>query len=906
MLSSFARLYKYRKVVLILRLVILALFAPYSVKTLQKIQVEESTYLPQDVESIKGNDIVNENFNASFGSGLQVVMKSKSLTREDFLELQSISKKFVDAGYAYNFSTPIEKATNILIGYGSFLSYQAFYENLTITAMYVPIEVYVGVRSQVYSNTHNHTIASEEALNQSIPIANHFSILGNRSLRVEAFHSIRLQEDPNVLASNPLYYADAFVHQIAANFGPYVISGARYTHISDRRNRDSSINSLLNATIPATADAINDDQNAIRDLFTRPVNATEIASKAYAKGYVKNMVLGLYAPSKLNPLYILNRLGVSIDLTTAYADINIKSSDEDFIRSIRDRFESIDKPKNVELTGIDLMRIQISDEAKEKTKHLHLRDILTIMIVLAIMLRALPASIGPILIIGSAIVISEGILYRLNELFDVAITQMSLSVMITAMLGAGVDYTVFMSSRYVEERSRGRSKEDAIYGAVEHAGRSLLTSGGTIAIAFGVLSLSSFELLQGLGIAVALGIAISVLSALILMPVVFGMLGDKFFRPRKMIYKRSRFYHAARRVISHKKATLIAILIPFGALSYVALQADTSYDMIALMPDVPSKEGVKTLIDKFGTFMMPVLVIVYVGEEDNATLIGLSDELDSKISSIRGVFDVRSFAHPLSYKVKLDTLFRNITAERMRTGFYSNGRLMEVVIISYNPFTKDAFNVVKEIRAMLSDMEYEHYVTGVAAMYYDISRLVNEDFNRLMKIVIVSIIIFLTLVFGSILIPLRLEGTVLLNIGGTLGLLYLILKLIDMPLGRIIPISLFVVLNGLGMDYDIFLVTRILEEKHRGLEDDDAIIEAVTHTMRVITACGIIMATSFALLITTGFPFTIQMGLGFSMAVIFDTFIMRAFFVPAFMSIAGKYNRRAPKVLKKLAVYEVE
>ena len=826
-------------------------------------------------------------------------MITGNLTRQDYLLLRSLAEKIVDAGYALNFSTPIEKALAILTPYGAYLSAQAVYENGTITAMYLPIEVYIGVRTNVYIATGNHTLASQEAYGNATLIAENFvNALGNRTVsRVYAFHAIRLSQDPNVLIANPAYYADQFVHELAPNFGPYVNSGAKYTHIDTRRFKDSTIRILLNATIPAISDAIGEPKKAFYDLFTRPIDYQEISQKAFDKGYVEGLIEGKFAPSGMDPLNLRTRLGISEDGTTAYADLIAKAHSREFYRSLRDRRERLEKPSNVYLTGVELMRSQIADEAKKRTRFIHYADILIIMIILAIILRAVPASVGPVLIIGSAIVMAEGILYRLHVLFGVAITEMSLSVMVTAMLGAGVDYAVFMSSRYVEERGRGRSQEEAVLGAIEHSGRSLLTSGGTIAIAFGVLALSSFKSLQGLGIAVATGIAMSVLAALILIPAVFGALGDKFFRPRKMEYRPSRFLKAARRTIRHKKAVLATILVVFGGLSYVAIQAETSYDMIALMPDVPSKKGVEILTDKFGSILMPVIVLAHVPLNEVA-------KIDDLIMSVHGVLNVRSYAHPLSYTITPTTPFRQMVAEKIRGSFYRSGRSLHIVTIAYNPYTREAFDVVKAIRAAIAN--YEHYVTGVAAMYYDISKLVDDDFHRLAKIVIAAIIVFLTFVFGSLLIPLRLEGTVLLNIGGTLGLVYLILKRFNEPLGRIIPITLFVVLNGLGMDYDIFLVTRIMEERSKGLSDDEAIIEAVANTMRVITACGIIMASSFGMLLLTRFPLIVQVGLGLSLAVLFDTFVMRAFFVPAFMSIAGKRNRRAPKALKKLAMYKVE
>ncbi|GEM_PF-3961019 len=900
MLRKFYATYKHRKAAIIIRLIVLIIFAPFAAKAVNSLSVEESEYLPSNVESIEGEHLMESLFsNVSLGGNLQLVITGE-LTWEDYLELRSLAEKFVQAGYADNFSTPIEKSLQILTPYGAYLSGQAVYENGTITAMYLPVEVYVGVRISVYQVTGNHTLASNEALSNATLISQGLSqALGGRTIiRINTFHQIRYSTDPSVLITNPMYYADVFVHQMAPNFGPYVSAGANYTNINTRKYRDNKINSLLNATVPATSAAINEPQNVIYDLFTRPIDYQEISQKAFEKGYVKAMIEGNFAPSGIPPKALRTRLGISNDGTTAYADLTKEDVDEQYYRDVRDRWESIEKPDNVKLTGVGLMWVQISDEAKKRTRFLHYADVIIIMIVLAIILRAVPASVGPVLIIGSAVVLAEGALYWMHEIFDVAITEISLTVMVTAMLGAGVDYAVFMSSRYVEERGRGKSKDEAVMAAIEHAGRSLLTSGGTIAIAFGVLALSSFKTLQGLGIAVAFGIGMSVLAALVLMPAVFGALGDKFFRPRRMHYKPSRFYKVGRRVLKHRKAVLLSIVVVFGAFSYVALQAETSYDMIALMPDVPAKDGVKTLIDKFGSFMMPVLVLVHVDDESQISAI------DDEIMSVDGVVNVRSYAHPLGYTIEIKTLFRQMVAEKIREGLYKDGRSLHIVTIAYNPFTRDAFNVVKNLRSELS--EHEKYVTGVAAMYYDISQLVDKDFDRLSKIVIVAIVIFLTIVFGSFLIPLRLEGTVLLNIGGTLGIVYLILKAFNEPLGRIIPITLFVVLNGLGMDYDIFLVTRIMEERAKGLSDNEAIVEAVANTMRVITACGIIMASSFGMLLITKLPIVVQIGLGLAMAVIFDTFVMRAFFVPAFMSLAGKRNRRAPKALKKLAVYKVE
>ena len=170
--------------------------------------------------------------------------------------------------------------------------------------------------------------------------------------------------------------------------------------------------------------------------------------------------------------------------------------------------------------------------------------------------------------------------------------------------------------------------------------------------------------------------------------------------------------------------------------------------------------------------------------------------------------------------------------------------------------------------------------------------MVNEDFKIIITIVIIGIIILLFIALRSVLIPIRLEITILLSIIWAISISMLFWFFVEsLQLIWFIPLFMFAVLNGLGMDYDIFLVTRIEEERfEKGLSDEEAIVEAVASTGKIISIAGIIMATAFGSLVLTLSPPTRQIGMTLALGILIDAFIIRIILVPAIMVIAGKWN----------------
>ena len=192
---------------------------------------------------------------------------------------------------------------------------------------------------------------------------------------------------------------------------------------------------------------------------------------------------------------------------------------------------------------------------------------------------------------------------------------------------------------------------------------------------------------------------------------------------------------------------------------------------------------------------------------------------------------------------------------------------------------------------------YGAYISGAAVSNYEMSEMVNEDFHFIIFVVIGLLIILLFLVMNSYLTPVRAVLTIVMSVLWTLGLTYLLFgHVLNMPVVWIVPIVLFVVCLGLGMDYDILLTTRIKEYVSKGYTNDEAIIAAVQKSGAVITLCGLIMAGAFGTMMMSTSPMLKEFGFALGFAIAVDALIIRTYIVPAIMHLMGDLNWKGPNL----------
>jgi len=620
-------------------------------------------------------------------------------------------------------------------------------------------------------------------------------------------------------------------------------------------------------------------------------------------------------------------------ISLTYESSSVAEDSVDVVREIAHSVASDYPGLAPYVTGGDAISRDMNEAFDQDLARIDPVAIVLILVLIGIFFRSIVASSIPPLSVGVAIGMAMAVLYLIGS-YLTSIHYSVLAIMITAMLGAGCDYGIFILSRYREERLNGRGNDESVRAAVEWAGEAVTTSGMTVMIGFGVLAISRFALLQSMGLALAVGILIALLVALTLLPSIICLLGDRLFWPSKLdlttrMRKRGTrlrgklgyFSKSARFSVKHAKViVLIAILISVPT-TYLALTLETSYDFIAGMPDTESKQGLEVLGEGFGqgridpTFMaLNFTSPVLEDDEFDMELLDIVENVSQQLMSLPHMEEVISPTRPLGEPID----YRNMShyppivaaeylgiMERM-VGENETAVIIQV-ILETEPFAEESIDLVIPIRGVGENatLDYQQvqaaYTTGSTAITYDISQMVQEDFSQMQIVVVVGIYLVLLVVLGSVLIPLRLIITILLSISWTIALTMLVfIYVVGSPILWMMPMILFVVCLGLGMDYDILLTTRIREEVAKGKSDKEAIVEAVERTGKVITICGFIMAGTFATMMLSSTALLQQFGFALAFAILLDAIIVRIYLVPAIMVLLKGYNWWAPGRLQRV------
>jgi len=271
---------------------------------------------------------------------------------------------------------------------------------------------------------------------------------------------------------------------------------------------------------------------------------------------------------------------------------------------------------------------------------------------------------------------------------------------------------------------------------------------------------------------------------------------------------------------------------------------------------------------------------------------------------------IEAFEDPFTGIVYVDLAMAYYWYMAYEQGFIStDGRFVKTtVIMTDEPMSNRSMATIDEIRSVMASIIKDDggahmlgvWVTGSAALTYDISKIVNSEFRWIELGVVILIFLLLFFVLKSYLTPLRAILTILMSIAWTIGLTHLLFgHILDIPVLWMIPIILLVVCLGLGMDYDILLTTRIRENVLKGMSNDEAIMHALEKSGAVITICGLIMAGTFSTLMLSSSPMLQEFGFALGVAILLDALIIRTYVVPALMHLMGDWNWKGPKWMHK-------
>jgi RND superfamily putative drug exporter len=538
--------------------------------------------------------------------------------------------------------------------------------------------------------------------------------------------------------------------------------------------------------------------------------------------------------------------------------------------------------------GVAVVGNAITEKISEDLKIAELISIPLTFILLTLVFGALAASAMPLIVGVAAILGAFFVLYLFTLFTNVSIYALNLT---TGMgLGLGIDYALLMVNRFREELHRGKSIEDSIVTTMGSAGKTVFYSGMTVLVT--LLSLTFFPLpfLKSFGYAGVSVVALAVVGALVGLPPILALMGsniDKGVVRRSAIVPKEdgRWARTARLVMKRPVGAVALSLLILGVMAAPITNIKFSQGDSRMLP-ADNKAAVATALqaDRFlGQTGNPIEIIVIDG----------SDKLE----------EITAYAAKISQVDGIVAVLPPVTIGN------------DVRVVAYQemlPRTPDSQALIHDVRKVVSPEGT--LVGGVAADYTDSQDGIARTLPWALGWIILSVLVLIFIFTGSIILPIKAVLLNFLSLGATMGALtwvfidgnlqWLIGSFtVTGTLDTSIVILIAVVVFGLSMDYELFLLSRIREEHLAGKSNVESVAVGLQRSARIITAAAMLLAVVFAAFITSGVTSIKTMGFGVALAVILDATIVRGLLVPALMRLFGERNWWAPKWMQRFTLH---
>jgi RND superfamily putative drug exporter len=528
------------------------------------------------------------------------------------------------------------------------------------------------------------------------------------------------------------------------------------------------------------------------------------------------------------------------------------------------------------------------------------------LIVLVVVFAAIIAAVVPIVMAIFAIIVALGLVSLIGQIVEFNLFVENIVTMIG--LAVGIDYSLFIVSRYREERKKGFDKLGAIGAAGATANRAVFFSGMTVVLALLGMFIIPTTIFRSLATGAILVTIASIAASMTLLPAILALLGDRINWPR--LSQRAKvdsspdpkggfWDRLTRGVMTYPVVFLLASVLVLGGLGsfYFQMHRGTSQNVSTLPAGLESKAAFVTLQDKFGAggTTDPVQIIVQ-GNVDSA--------------------DVQAAVAKLRTEIEADAAFAGQTTVTPAPD--GADALMVQASLAGDPSSDPAFAAIGSVRRSLVPQAFDGVagttvlVGGNTAFFTDFLTVADQYQWIVLAFVLGLSFILLTVVFRSIVLPIKAILMNLLSVGAAYGAVTLVFQK-GVGIGFFnslgfkfhqadsieawLPLFLFSILFGLSMDYHVFLLSRIREEYDKTHDNTEAVAYGLRTTAGIITGAALIMVAVFIGFAAGRLGPLQQMGFGLAVAVFMDATIVRTLLVPAGMRLLGDRNWYLPKWL---------
>ena len=483
--------------------------------------------------------------------------------------------------------------------------------------------------------------------------------------------------------------------------------------------------------------------------------------------------------------------------------------------------------------------------------------LIVVIVLLLITYRSPVLWLMPVISAGVALATAQGLIYLLAE-HGLTVNAQSAGILLVLVFGAGTDYALLLTARYREELRRHEDRHEAMAVALRRAGPAIVASAGTVIISLLTLTIAELNSTKSLGPVLAIGVVVALLAMMTLLPALLVIFGRWLFWPVKPAYgseeptTRGFWARVGRRIAVRPRVVWVVTALILGAMAtgLLGLKAGglTTAEGFRNTPD--SVVG-QTVVDQHfpAGAGQPVVVI---GNQPQAAQLASALRSTPGITGVAGPFSEAGHA-------------------------YLQGTLTSA------PDSQAAFNTIDRVRAAVHAVPGANaLVGGNTAVSLDINRASAHDRAVIIPVILVVVFLILALLLRALVAPIMLIATVVLSFAAALGVSALMFDHVFNFGGAdtSFPLFVFVFLVALGIDYNIFLMTRVREEARKHGPRRGA-LTGLAATGGVITSAGCVLAGTFAALATLPVTFLAELGFAVAFGVLLDAIVVRSVLVTA-------------------------
>jgi RND superfamily putative drug exporter len=567
-----------------------------------------------------------------------------------------------------------------------------------------------------------------------------------------------------------------------------------------------------------------------------------------------------------------------------------------------------------------------------------------VILILLVVYRSPLLAMVPLVTIALSVFASLRLLALLTQAPGLGFQVMDITQLfvVVVLFGAGTDYCLFLVARYREELARGQLRVEALREAIRQVGAALVASAATVIIGLGMLRFSSFAMIRYTGPAIALSLMVALAAALTLAPAMLRWLGAALFWPFQVpqheagrnrttkseaALSMTRFWvGVADLVVSYPLRILAVCLLVLAPLAVAGACSRSNYSQLAdLDPDRPCVIGANAIRPYFPLGeLSPTVALIKNPTLDFRSPRGKAaiEEVSLRLAALDCVAETRSLTRPVGKPAEAATgksLFRRLADQVVRMA--AEPRYVSVkpthaadlnhitrieIVLRTDPFSESSLQALEEVRATLRRATEAGQpmkgttrigLAGATSALNDLKGVTTSDLRRMYVLVTLGVYAILVALLRRPGLCLYLIATVVISYMAALGVTDLLFRALHRGpepwdgLDWTVRFFLFVILVGVGEDYNVLLMARVIEEE-RKYGPTEGTRRAVAHTGGIISSCGLIMAGAFGSMMTGGLISLRELGFALGLGVLLDTFLVRPILVPAFVVLIDRARTR--------------